>query len=144
MLWQMPLMYLYYPIDLQKKRQYTRTFSGTYIPNLIAGENKVSKLNFSKKENLKTVIYFTSKKGWNLCNRILQVVVILDKKLKNFIFISFKLFSTLIFHFAVPFQQWKSIKLFQNVKKLWWFKNILQLIKNCTLVYLQVTILKLM
>ena len=144
MLWQMPLMYLYYPIDLQKKRQYTRTFSGTYIPNLIAGENKVSKLNFSKKENLKTVIYFTSKKGWNLCNRILQVVVILDKKLKNFIFISFKLFSTLIFHLAVPFQQWKSIKLFQNVKKLWWFKNILQLIKNCTLVYLQVTILKLM
>ena len=57
----------------------------------MASENKALKLNFLKKQNANNYT-FIIRKDSNFCDQILQVVAILGKMLKIFIFISFNFF----------------------------------------------------
>ena len=83
------------------------------------------------------------RKDWSFCGQILQVIAILDKKLKIFIFI----FSNFSSHFFWNFYQCNIslnigfptipnlLLLFSMFKKLQqWLRKSVQWIKNCTLV----------
>ena len=68
---------------------------------------------------------FISRKDYSFCDQILQVVAILDKKLKIFIFIFFfffffffQFFFRDIFHLAVAFQRYQIYEIFFVVRKI--------------------------
>ena len=64
---------------------------------------------------------FISRKDYSFCDQILQVVAILDKKLKIFIFIYFFFFQFFfrdIFHLAVAFQRYQIYEIFFVVRKI--------------------------
>ena len=86
-----------------------------HLQNVIVSENKALKSKFSQQNKKSQVNYiFMNRKDWKFCDQMLKAVAILNKKFKlSSLFFSIlnsyflKIFSFLIFHSAVTFQQYQ-------------------------------------